>query len=222
VRSARWLAKRTFAPIASSRLRTVKGTLHALNYQLAEPEIPLAGLVLIAPPGRSVGSVARSQIAAQAASLPNRDAVMDLYDAAIARFSAGETVAPDPSLPAGVQALLAGLTAPANLPFARELWAADSAPLLARVNVPTLVVIGKKDIQVDWQTDGEPLQSAARGRANITFVFPDDANHVLKHEPRPRAELNAAQAVSGYNGPEARLDSAAMARILEWLAHQTR
>src|SRR5690349_358583 len=36
-----------------------EGTLHALNYQLQSPTIPFAGLVLIAPPGRSVGEVAR-------------------------------------------------------------------------------------------------------------------------------------------------------------------
>src|SRR5262249_3998496 len=109
-----------------------EGTLHALNYQLHAPKIPFVGLVLIAPPGRSVGTVARSQIAAQTAALPNADEVMALYDAAIARFVAGEPITPDPSLPAGIRALLAGLGAPANLPFARELWTSDGAPLLAQ------------------------------------------------------------------------------------------
>jgi hypothetical protein len=197
-----------------------EGTLHALNYQLGAPEIPFAGLVLIAPPGRSVGTVARSQIAAQAAQLPNGDAVMALYDAAIARFLASEPMTPDPSLPAGIRALLGGLAAPANLPFARELWMFDSAPLVAQIDVPTLVVIGKKDIQVDWRADGEPLQHAAAGNAQIKFLFPDDANHVLKHESRPRSELNAANALSSYNGPDATLDSDAMARITEWLVNR--
>src|SRR5205807_9312617 len=121
----------------------------------------------IAPPGRSVGSVARSQIAAQVASLPNGDVIMALYDAAIARFLAAQPVAADPSLPAGVQALLAGLAAPANLPFAGELWATDGAALLHEVSSPALVLIGKKDIQVDWQADGAPLQRAARGEPRI-------------------------------------------------------
>jgi len=195
-----------------------EGTLHALNYQLDAPKIPLAGLVLIAPPGRSVGAVVRSQLAAQAADLPNGDALLALYDAAIADFLAGKPITPDPALPAGVQALLSGLAAPVNLPFARELWMTDGAPLLARIDVPTLVIIGKKDIQVDWQSDGERLQHAAAGRADITFLFPNDANHVLKHESRPRSELNAAQAVSGYNAPEATLDPEAMASITDWLA----
>jgi len=37
-------------------LANSEGTLHALNYQVHHPEIPFAGLVLIAPPGRSVGA----------------------------------------------------------------------------------------------------------------------------------------------------------------------
>jgi uncharacterized protein len=199
-----------------------EGTLHALNYQLHEAKNPLAGLVLIAPPGRNVGSVARSQIAAQVSTLPNGDAVMALYDAAIARFLAGEPIAPDPSLPAGIQALLKGLAAPANLPFARELWTTDGAPLLENVNVPVLVVIGKKDIQVDWRADGDPLVRAARGRPNVTFLFPEHANHVLKHEAKPRAELNAAQVVTSYNSPDATLDSDAATSIIEWLVSRAR
>jgi pimeloyl-ACP methyl ester carboxylesterase len=140
-----------------------EGNLHALNYQVHSPAIPLAGLVLIAPPGRSIGMVARSQLAEQVAGLPNGDALMTLYDAAIARFLAEEPVDPDSSLPQAMQMLLQGLATPANLPFARELWMADAASLLRQVDIPVLVIIGKKDIQVDWHADGEPLQRAAAG-----------------------------------------------------------
>ncbi len=199
-------------------LANSEGTLHALSYQAQNPAIPLAGLVLIGPPGRPVGAVARSQLAAQAAGLPNGDELLALYDAAIARFLAGEPIAPDPSLPQGVQLLLQSLATPVNLPFARELWMANASSLLEQVDIPTLVVIGKKDLQVDWQADGEPLQHAAAGREHITFIFPDDANHVLKHEPRPRAELTAADMTARYNAPDARLDPQALASILEWLA----
>src|ERR1700730_2463189 len=115
-------------------LANSEGTLHALNYQLHSPAIPFAGLVLTGPPGRAVGAVARSQLAAQAARVPNGDALLALYDAAIARFLAEEPTAPDPLLPEGVQILLKSLTTPANLPFARELWKADAAPLLRQVD----------------------------------------------------------------------------------------
>lgn len=220
-------AVRTLASESFVRENTIfavansEGTLHALNYQLNAPRIPLAGLVLIAPPGRAVGAVARSQLAAQAASLPNGDGLMALYDQAVARFVAGEKAAPDPALPMGIQHLLSALESPANLPFARELWTTDSAPLLLRIDAPTLIIIGKKDIQVDWHADGGPLQQAAAGHSNITFLFPESANHVMKEETRPRAELNAAQTVASYNGPDTRLDPKAMASITQWLAAHT-
>ena len=202
-------------------LANSEGTLHALNYQLQNSAIPLAGLVLIAPPGRPVGVVARAQLAAQAAAIPNGDALLALYDEAIARFMAGEPMAPDPALPEGVQMLLQSLETPANLPFARELWTADAAPLLAQVNVPVLVVIGKKDIQVDWRDDGEPLQRAAAGHANVTFLFPENANHVLKYESRPRTELAQPEVLPRYNAPDAYLDPDALTSILAWLAAHT-
>ena len=198
-------------------LANSEGTLHVLNYQLHNPEIPFAGLVLTGPPGRAVGAVARSQLAAQAARVPNGDARLSLYDAAIAHFLAEEPIAPDPALPEGVQTLLKSLETPANLPFARELWTADAAPLLRQVDVPTLVIIGKKDLQIDWQADGEPLKQAATGHEEVTFLFPENANHVLKEELRPRSELVPAEITESYNGPDTRLDPEALASILEWL-----
>ncbi|HEY1391375.1 MAG TPA: alpha/beta hydrolase [Ktedonobacterales bacterium] len=199
-------------------LANSEGTLHALHYQLQNPAIPLAGLALLAPPGRPVGVVARSQLAAQAAAIPNGDALLSLYDEAIARFLAGEPMAPDPALPQGVQMLLQSLESPANLPFARELWTADAAPLLAQVDVPVLIIIGKKDIQVDWRDDGEPLQRAAVGHATVTFLFPENANHVLKYEPLPRSALAQPEALPRYNAPDAYLDPEALASIVAWLA----
>ena len=198
-------------------LANSEGTLHALNYQLHNPEISLAGLVLIGPPGRAVGEVARSQLAAQAARVPNGDALLAHYDAAITHFLAGEPMAPDPALPEGVQMLLKSLETPANLPLARELWMANAAPLLRQVDVPVLVIIGKKDLQVNWQADGEPLQRAAAGHEEVTFLFPENTNHVLKQELRPRSALVQAEVVESYNGPDTRLDPQTLASILEWL-----
>jgi hypothetical protein len=199
-------------------LANSEGTLHALNYHLHNPEIPFAGLVLTGPPGRAVGTVGRSQLAAQAARIPNGDALLALYDAAIARFLAEEPIAPDPALPEGVQMLLKSLETPANLPFARELWTADAAPLLRQVDVPVLIIIGKKDLQIDWQADGEKLMQAAAGRKDVGFLFPENANHVLKEELRPRSELVPAEIAESYNGPNTRLDSQALASIRAWLA----
>jgi len=213
-----FLASQTFVdPSRIFGLGNSEGTLHVLNYQLRDPEIPFAGLVLTGPPGRAVGAVARAQLAAQASGLPNGDGFLALYDAAIARFLAGEPVAPDPSLPVAFQQLLQGLAAPVNQPMARELWIADAASLLAQVSVPVLIIIGKKDIQVDWIADGEPLQRAAVGHDRVTFLFPENANHVLKSEPRPRSALGPADVLPSYNGPDAQLDPVTTEAIVNWL-----
>jgi hypothetical protein len=115
-------------------LANSEGTLHALNYQLHNPAIPFAGLVLIGPPGRPVGAVARSQLAAQAAHIPNGEALLALYDAGIARFQAGDPIAPDPVLPEGVQMLLKSLETPAQAgerPNAGHYWEEGSPGRLA-------------------------------------------------------------------------------------------
>jgi len=209
------------APVRRDRLFVLgnsEGTLHALNYARSRPAIPLAGVLLTAPPGRAVGTVARSQLAAQFAALPNAAELLVFYDEAIARFMAGQPTNPNPALPAGAQQLLQGLEAPINLPFARELWLADCSPLLRDAPGPILVLIGKKDLQVDWQADGAPLQQAAQGRSDVTFLFPENANHVLKHEPTPRDELVIPQAIARYNAADSRLDDESIRGILDWLA----
>lgn len=199
-------------------LTNSEGALHALNYQIHGPALSFAGLVLTAPPGRIMGAVARSQMAAQLSAVAGGAELLAAYDSAIERFAAGQPVPLDPSMPQGMQMLLQSLMTPVNLPFARELWAADAAAWLAQVRVPVLIVIGKKDIQVDWQADGEPLQRSAAGLEDAALVFPENANHVLKYEPKPRSELSAADVIARYNAPDAYLDAQVLESILRWLA----
>jgi pimeloyl-ACP methyl ester carboxylesterase len=201
-------------------LANSEGTLHALNYQRKNPPHPFAGLILAGAPGRSVGAVAHDQLAAQAARVENGTALLGLYDEAVERFLAGQPTKPDPALPEGVRALLASLESPANLPFSRELWTADASLLLRDLEVPALIVIGKKDVQVDFEVDGAALRRAARGNPAITFVFPDDANHVLKYEPRPRTELRGEEVGLRYNAEDAELDRHTMDVIVQWLRNQ--
>jgi dienelactone hydrolase len=47
-----------------------EGTLHVLHYATSDQDVPFAGIVLAAPPGRSVGEVLLSQLALQAAQVP--------------------------------------------------------------------------------------------------------------------------------------------------------
>ncbi len=198
-------------------LTNSEGGIHALNYQREATDHRFAGLVLTAMPGRSIAATMRSQIVPQLAPLPDGEVMIRHYDAAIAAFLAGRAVEPDSSLPEFVREILLSLMNPTNLPFARELLDVDPAQLLRDVSEPVLVVIGKKDIQVDWRADGQLLQAAATDRENITFVFPENANHVLKYEAKPRDQLIPAEVQSTYNSEACRLDPEAGEAIRNWL-----
>jgi pimeloyl-ACP methyl ester carboxylesterase len=200
-------------------LANSEGTLHALNYQLQNPDTPFAGLILAAPPGRTMGELMRSQLEPQLAAFPDPEGLLALYDEAIERFLAGEPMEPSPDLPEGIQQLLLSLEAPANLPFARELFEVNPAAWLAEIEAPVLVLIGKKDIQVDWQVDGARLEETAAGMENVIFAYPDNANHVLKYEEKAAEELTAVDAVN-YNAADRVLDELSVATILAWLLAQ--
>ena len=48
----------------------------------------------------------------------------------------------------------------------------------------------------------------------MTLFFPDNANHVLKHEPKLRSQW----VVQGYNADNARLDAETTDAIVAWLS----
>jgi uncharacterized protein len=195
-----------------------EGNIHALNYQLTR-EPKFAGMVLQGIPGRNLVAVMHTQIEAQVASLPNAQQIMDGYDKLMSDFLAGKPFAADPALPEGINTLIQGFYAPINLPFTRELFPFDTAPLLPKITVPTLVMIGKKDIQIDYQLDGVPLENAAKGLSNFTFVYPENTNHVLKLETKPRNEITAVD-VLNYNAADRVPDPDAVTVIEDWLAKQ--
>ncbi len=112
--------------------------------------------------------------------------------------------------------MLSSFETPANLPLARELWAEDATRTLSEVRIPTLVLIGGHDLQVDLHADGDPLQAAAAAMPNVTFAFPPNANHVLKEDTRTAAEVIATPG-NGYNAAGTRLDPEALNTILTWL-----
>jgi fermentation-respiration switch protein FrsA (DUF1100 family) len=113
--------------------------------------------------------------------------------------------------------VLASFESPYNLPLARELWHEDATAALTHVRIPTLVLIGGRDIQIDRHLDGDPLQSAASGMANVSFAFPEHANHVFQYDDSPSLDAAKAAAGRGYNALDARLDPEALTTILHWL-----
>jgi hypothetical protein len=161
--------------------------------------------------------VLRTQIEPQFAALDDPEGMLELYDEAMERFFAGEAIEHSPDLPAGIQQLLAGLEAPANLPFTRELFVVDPAAWLAEIDVPVLALIGKKDLQIDWQLDGGRHEEAAEGSEAVTFVYPDNANHVFKYEEKPAGELTANESAQ-YNSADRFLDEQSLTAIMAWLA----
>jgi hypothetical protein len=193
-----------------------EGTLHAMKYQL-EKSPRFAGLVLAAPPGRNITELARSQIEAQVTSLANAKEIMAGYDKLIADFVAGRPFSPDPALPQGINNLVQSFNNPGSLPFSRELLSTDAALLINQITSPVLVVIGKKDIQVDWQVDGAALEKAARGQSNVTFSYPENANHILKNEIQPRSALTVVSVQNTYNDASRVLDADALKIIEDWL-----
>ena len=196
-------------------LANSEGTLHAVNYQLQASDKKFAGLILAGPPGQSMGDLARTQIAAQLAGMPDADGILEMYDAAISDFIETGTMEPDEALPDSIKLFLSSLTNPMNMPFTQELWTADIVPELKNIHVPVLVIIGKKDIQIDWQLDGANIQAATQGQENFSFAFPENANHVLKYEARVREEINPAS--PNYNSEDAVLDAETLEIIINWL-----
>ena len=202
-------------------LTNSEGAIHAVNYQLKASSTPFKGLVLTGAPGRAVGELARSQIFDQIEHLPNAELIMKPYDDAIADFLANKPMTMDASLPEGIKMLLSSLESPANLPFSRELWTYRLSEYIAKVNEPLLVVIGKKDIQVDWKIDGKILENATAQKTAVSFGYAENANHVLKHEVTSREALNAQFVSLHYNAPDTELDLEAANAIYDWLKKQT-
>jgi pimeloyl-ACP methyl ester carboxylesterase len=197
-------------------LTNSEGAVHALNYQRQAKGPSFSGLVLTGAPGRSIAELAKTQVQAMCSASPGSDKLMQLYEKTVSDFEAGRPVQPDAALPDGAKQLLLSLSTPANLPFARELWVTDISPWLRDTNKPLLVVIGKKDIQVDYRLDGGRLEDAAKGKTNVTFVYPENADHVLKYEEKPRTELSPKDSLN-YNAKGRTLDKDALTAIVEFL-----
>ena len=96
---------------------------------------------------------------------------------------------------------------------APELWRESACESLANVRIPTVALIGGRDVQIDVNADGGPLRQAAAGLANVAFAFPPNTNHVLKEDTRTPAEV-AASPGNGYNAPDTHLDPESLTTII--------
>lgn len=128
----------------------------------------LCGLILVAAPGRPMGTILREQLSANPANAPLLPDAMS----AIERLEKGERVDVGAMHPA-----LQGLFAPAVQGYLIDMLSRDPATLLAAVDRPTLIVQGGRDLQITV-ADGEALHA---GKASATYVVAPAMNHVLKN-----------------------------------------
>jgi uncharacterized protein len=61
------------------------------------------------------------------------------------------------------------------------------------------------------------FEALAAQHPNISIVYPEHANHVLKHEPRSRSQLSAGEVLAAYNAGSAVLDAETVGAITDWL-----
>ncbi|MBN1856546.1 MAG: alpha/beta hydrolase [Dehalococcoidia bacterium] len=218
---SRLLSRPDVDPSNVFALTSSEGAMHALYYQTHSGVLPFAGMVLTGSPGRALSDVANYQVVTELSKIPNSDDLVSRYYALVKKFEDGLPFAPDANLPDFANNLIAALSAPVNQPFSREFWSFRPSDYVRKTMVPVLVVIGKKDIQTEWKLDGGALEEASQGKSNVSFFYPQHANHVLKHEPRPREDLTGATAIEGYNGAESVLDDDTLKTILAWLRKQS-
>lgn len=179
----------------------------------------IAGLVLLASAGRSMKDVIIDQLTRQFSSAGmDVEAEMKPIRAAMDAFFAGKAVDPETaSKHAGVQRLMAQIFSPASAVYARELYGFDPAVGVAELRVPILVWNGDKDIQVSPDKDARRLhEGAEKAGVESTLHISPDADHVIKFEPTPKAQVGPAQAAN-YNAADRTLDPNAVKAITAWL-----
>lgn len=134
----------------------------------AAPQIDdLCGVILVAAPGRPLGTVLREQLQANPANAPLLPDAM----AAIDQLEKGEAVETS-----AMHSALLPLFNPAVQPFLIDMMARDPAEMIADVTVPVLIVQGGRDLQTPT-ADGDALSAANPGG---DFAFIPAMNHVLK------------------------------------------
>ncbi|ABB11615.1 alpha/beta hydrolase [Burkholderia lata] len=161
--------------VAAIRARTGASSVWVLGHSegglvallAARQSADIAGLILVATPGRPLGPVLRQQLRSNPANAPFLENAMSILDS----LEAGDRVDA-----ARIDPVLMQLFRPQVQRFLMSELTVDPAALLADYMKPVLIVQGARDIQVGVQ-DAELLKHA-NPRAEMALIA--DANHVLK------------------------------------------
>lgn len=147
----------------------------------AQNRSDLAGVILVACPGRPLGDVLRAQLKANPANAP----LLPAAETAITDLENGRTFDAS-TLPAALRPLFNNSVQN----FLVSAFAARPSDLIARLPQPVLVIQGDNDLQVS--TEDARLLAAANPRATLRIV--ENMNHILKIAPRdPAANLATYQ-----------------------------
>jgi pimeloyl-ACP methyl ester carboxylesterase len=169
----------------------------ALIATMAEALVPVAGLILIAAPGRPMREVLREQLDGAPVPSELRAEALNIL-AALSTGAHVDNVAPE----------LAPLFRTSVQPYLASLINIDPAAELARVSVPVLLLNGARDLQVTL-ADRDALVRAGR---NVRTVTLPEANHVLKRAPADRAGN-----VSTYTDPSIPLDPGVAPAVIDFV-----
>lgn len=197
-----------------------EGGLHALRAK-TEGRIDVAGLVLLATPGRTTEELVLSQVDEQLedAGMPRESIDQELASlkTAMDAVSRGETVdAHRVSDIPGLIALVETLQTEDAEQFAAELLGWDPARAIGDIERSILIVNGLKDTQVDAEDDGQRLFEAADDEADVTLALIEDADHVFKFQPVPVEELGTQFSLT-YNDPTRHLEEALLEALASWI-----
>jgi pimeloyl-ACP methyl ester carboxylesterase len=200
--------------------------------RLASTDARVRGLLLLASAGRPMKDIVLDQLAAMGrhqakqAGIENGDALVASQLAPIRAdldaFFAGQTV--DATKYASALPLVATIVAAPTAPAVREIYGYDPIAGLAKLaGRPVLIVNGQKDVQVSPTDDAERLAKAAReAGAKVQLTLAPDADHVLKHEPKPFDQLYGQPSTEqGYNAAGRTLDAVILTAIVDFLRANT-
>lgn len=163
---------------------------------------PIRGLVLVATMGRPFGVVLREQLGRQlpASTLEQFDAAWDGY----VRSDA----------PVDSPAVLGALFSPVNRRYVQSWERVDPVALVARLELPVLVVQGTTDVQITE----EDARRLAGARSGVQLELIAGMNHMLKQADGPTALAQMAS----YRDPTLPLAPRVVPAIADWIAARAR
>jgi len=189
-----------------------EGALHVLLREAEVVDSAIAGIALLAPSALTL----RQQVIRKLGEFvlqPDDELTLARFDAAMALFIKDTLPEGDLGLSPSMQGLFENLTHPSKLPYNTEIWNQDVVSLLPEAASPVLILIGQSDTEVDWSVEGQMWGDAAFDGQDVEFIYPPNADHVLKSTSPDAVETG----FSTYNTFGRTLDGEALAALIGWL-----